>query len=52
MAPLNDRNWSEDPAENEALAEVQMAMRAMAQSLYAVREADYVDPAGGFTPGV
>lgn len=51
MAPLNDTDWSTDPAENAAIAALQTVICGMAQSLYAVPEARYVDLAGGFVAG-
>lgn len=51
MTPLNDNDWSTDPAENAAVAALQNVIGGMAQSLYAVSEARYVDMAGGFVAG-
>ena len=51
MAPLNDQDWSTDPAENAAIHEFQQVVGAMVDLLHAVSGIETISPAGGFEIG-
>jgi hypothetical protein len=46
---IETSDWSSDPAENAAIADVRALLAGVVASLREVAESWYADPAGGFS---